>query len=121
MDAKWGHGDHDGEPLRLPEFRRNLAEAEAALLLVQEGTAYTVTLSGLRHLSSVAARILPAAQQAGIELSIDRSGSGVAYLMIGPRSAALVAVPPDAPTPPQNTWRRGWRPLRRRSVSDPDG
>jgi hypothetical protein len=55
------------------------------------------------------------------ELCIDRSDSGVAYLMIGPRTAALVAVLPDAPTPPQNTWRRGWRPLRRRSVSDPDG
>jgi len=98
-----------------------LAEAEAALLLVEEGTAQTVTLSGLRHLIPVAARILPAAQQAGIELFIERSDSGVPHLVVGPRTAAVVAVVPDAPAHRRDGWRRSWRPLRRRAVSDPDG
>jgi hypothetical protein len=84
MDTSWTHRDSDQEPVVLPEFRRNLVEAEAATMLVKEGVARTMTLSGLRYASGVAALILPAAQRDGIALRVERSEAGAPVLVVGP-------------------------------------
>jgi hypothetical protein len=84
MDTSWTHRDSDQEPLALPEFRRNLVEAEAATMLVREGVARTMTLSGLRYAGDVAALILPAAQREGIAVRVERSETGAPILVVGP-------------------------------------
>ena len=84
MDTSWTHRDSDQEPLALPEFRRYLIEAEAATMLVREGVARTITLSGLRYVTAIAALMLPTAQPEGIALRMERSETGAPILVVGP-------------------------------------
>ena len=85
MDATGTYETPGPEFEKLPEFRRNLLEAEAALMMVREGSAVSVTLSGFRHLIAIAGLILPAAQRDGIRVRIERSESGLPCLVVGPR------------------------------------
>ena len=87
MDATGMYLVPDPEFEKLPEFHRNLLEAEAAVTMVREGSAVSVTLSGFRHLIAIAGLILPAAQRDGIRVRIERSESGLPTLIVGPRIA----------------------------------
>jgi hypothetical protein len=87
MDATGTYQTPGPEFEKLPEFHRNLLEAEAALMLVREGSAVSVTLTGFRHLIAIAGLILPAAQRDGIRIRIERSESGLPTLIVGPRLA----------------------------------
>ena len=85
MSERTIHGDRDNERAPATELDRNVAEANAALMLVIEGLVRSVSVSGLRYAEDVARLILPAAQREHIDLRIDRLHSGWACLVVGPQ------------------------------------
>jgi hypothetical protein len=82
------HVDFEGESAPLTEFERQVIEAQAAVTLVAEGHARSVSIAGLSYADEVAATILPSAHLANVAIRVEHLESGSACLIVGPRLSA---------------------------------
>lgn len=74
-------------------FATEIAEVEAAITLVDMGTATRVRLVDLPHALLLAGQALARAQAAGVAFRVDRRGPGHVTLEIGPRIVGIGQAP----------------------------
>jgi hypothetical protein len=63
---------------------RDLAEIEAAILMVGQGLATRVRLVGLSDVDAIAGAALARAQDAGVTFGLERSADGATSVVVGP-------------------------------------
>ena len=66
------------------EFRRDLAEGTAAILMVAEGHVRNVELHNFGYAVEIAPLLLPMAQRERIGLRVERHAGGPTSLIVGP-------------------------------------
>lgn len=75
------------------EYRRDLAEGHAAILMVADGHARTVELYNFGFAAEIAPILVPLAQRQRIGLRIERGPGGSTSLIVGPRVAGYLPKP----------------------------